>query len=204
MCSCSSDDNQGNIVDNHKCPFCRIPTPYTDEEENKRLKKRMEVGDAHAIYNLGVCYTKGIYGLPQDYEKAIELWLRAGELGNATSYYSIGCAYELAQGVEFDKKKAKHYWELAAMQGDDTARYNLGVMETHAGNVDRALKHFMIAVRDGFSGSLNSIKQLYSNDHATKEDYTKALQLYQVYLGKIKSSQRDEAALFDSEKYRYY
>ena len=36
-------DNQGNKVDSKKCPFCRIPAPYTDEEVRKREKKRIEV-----------------------------------------------------------------------------------------------------------------------------------------------------------------
>ena len=45
---------------------------------------------------------------------------------------------------------------------------------------------------------------MYSNGHyATKEDYTKALQLYQTYLVEIKSAQRDKAAAFNKE-FRYY
>ena len=32
----------------------------------------------------------------------------------------------------------------------------------------------------------------------------KALQTYQTYLSEIQSSQRDEAAAFDIEEYRYY
>ena len=65
------------------------------------------------------------------------------------------------------------------------------------------LKHYMIAVRDGFDGSLNKVKELYSDGNATKDDYMKALQSYQEYLGEIKSAQRDEAAAVDKE-YRYY
>ena len=67
----------------------------------------------------------------------------------------------------------------------------------------RAIKHYMIASRSGYADSLEHIKQLYSNGHATKEDYTKALQFYQAYLGEIKSAQRDEAAAAH-EDYRYY
>ena len=62
----------------------------------------------------------------------------------------------------------------------------------------------MIAAGGGFAESLENIKDMYSAGLATKEDYTKALQLYQAYLVEIKSAQRDEAAAFDSEKYRYY
>ena len=56
-------------------------------------------------------------GLPQDRDKATELWLRAGELGCAESYYCVADAYLEGRGVERDMKKAKHYWELAAMGG---------------------------------------------------------------------------------------
>ena len=89
------------------------------------------------------------------------------------------------------------------MRGNMNARSNLGSMEADLGNFDRALKHLMIAVRGGWSDSLGITKQMYSKGHATKDDYTKALQLYQTYLGEIKSNQRDEAAAADEEN-RYY
>ena len=113
----------------------------------------MEAGDAYAIYNLGCYYDKGMYGIPQNYTKALELCV--------------------------------------------------GEMEENAGNMNRAIKHYMIAVGSGHNDSLKQIQQLYSNGHATKEDYKKALQLYQTYLGEIKSPQRDEAAAAD-DQYRYY
>ena len=61
----------------------------------------------------------------------------------------------------------------------------------------------MIAAGAGYSDSLKWIQNMYSDGHATKEDYTRALQLYQEYLGEIKSRQRDKAAAAD-ERYRYY
>jgi len=196
-------DDKGNEVDNQKCPFCRIPTPYTDEEANKRLKKRMKAGDAQAMYNLGYYYSDGIYGYPQDYTKALELHHRAAELGCVDAYGNIALAYCNGIGVEVNMEKARHYYELGSMKGDPTARYNLGVMEVHLDNTDRALKHYMIAVRGGDSASLNEIKRLYSNGNATKDDYTKALQSYQEYLSEIKSDQRDKATAF-SDAYKYY
>jgi len=197
-------DDQGNEVKEKKCPFCRIPVPYTVEEGNKRLKKRVEKEDPIAMHNIGVFYRDGKHGYPQDYTKALELWHRAAELGYAKAYGSIGFAYENGRGVEIDKRKANHYYELSAMGGEVIARYNLGNNEKTAGNIDRALKHYMIAVRSGYNKSLEKIKEFYTNGHATKDDYTKALRLYQEYLGEIKSVQRDEAAAFDSERYRYY
>ena len=196
-------DDQGNEVDNNKCPFCRTRFPNFQVEGNKRLKNRIEAGDAQAMFNLGYYYYHGSFGLPHDYDKALKLWQQAAELGSAAAYCSIGCAYRFGHGVEVDKKKAVHYSELAAIAGNVEARYNLGIMEKSNGKMDRALKHFMISIRGGKSDSLKFIKDFYSNGHATKEDYTKALKAYQAYLGEIKSDQRDEAALF-SDEYKYY
>ena len=75
--------------------------------------------------------------------------------------------------------------------------------EENAGNIDRALKHYRIAVGCGHSQSLKQIKEFYSNEQASKDDYTTALQSYQEYLVEIKSLQRDKAAAAD-EEYRYY
>ena len=196
-------DDQGNEVDNEKCPFCRRPTPDTDEEIVRRLKKRVDAGEAYAIYYMGCHYENGTYGFAQDHVKSLELFQRAGELGHAAAYTNIGASYHNGEGVEVDKKKSIHYFELAAMKGNMLARHNLGIMEKTAGNMDRALNHYMIATKGGNSDSLKQIKAFYSNGHATKDDYTKALQLYQSYLGEIKSVQRDEAAAA-YEEFRYY
>ena len=165
--------------------------------------KRVEVNDEKAIYSLGTFYRYGMNGMPQDYIKALELWHKAAELGYSTAYNAIGSAYEMGIGVEMDKKKALHYFELAAMGGCVVARFNLGNMECRAGNMDRALKHHMIAARDGYSKSLKRIQESYSEGDATKDDYKKSLQLYQKYLVEIKSTQRDEAVAAD-DMYRYY
>ena len=99
-------------------------------------------------------------------------------------------------------KKAIHYWEVAAMRGDAMARHNLGCFEQNTDNVDRALKHYIIAARSGRVKSLEAVKDLYSKGHATKEDYSKALESYQTYMGEIKSDQRDKAAASD-DSYKY-
>ena len=187
-----------------KCPFCRVPAPESDEDIIERYKRRMEMDDAKAMYDLGCGYYNGELGLPQDHAKALELFHRAGELGCVAAFYNIGCAYDSGIGVEWDMKKAKHYWELAAMGGDVNARYNLGWLEEVAGNMSIALQHFMIAAGCGYNDSLKKIREFYVNGHATKDDYAKALRAHQKYVDGIKSAQRDEAAAFNNEKYRYY
>ena len=190
-------------AEHDKCPFCRTPPPITHEELIKRLEKRMEVNDPQAIQNIGNHYFNGGFGLPQNVAKALELWHRAGELDNANAFHNIGNAYRNGNGVEVDEKKFRNYYELAAIGGSSLARYNLGVVELRVGNIERALKHFMIAVKDGDSKALQGIKRMHEYGDATKDDYTNALQSYQSYLSEIKSNQRDEAAASNDE-YKYY
>ena len=89
------------------------------------------------------------------------------------------------------------------MGGDAKARHNLGVCEYNAGNMDRAVKHDMIAAGSGCTASLEKIKLLFKKGLVTKDDYAKALRAYQANLVEIKSPQRDEAATFHDD-YKYY
>jgi len=185
------------------CPFCRIPTPQSFEELVERLRKRVDVGDAHAISSLGDYYYGGV-GMSQDHTKALELWHQAVELGNKDAYFYIGKACCCGKGVERDLKlkKAAHYWELGAIGGDTNSRIALGFIEQDSGNIERALRHYKISVTGGNNGSFNRIKKLYSNGHVTKDEYTEALRAYQKYLNDVKSRQRDEAAAAN-DKYKY-
>ena len=183
------------------CPFCRTPTPESDKVI-ERLHKRVETNDPRAIFILGNHYSEGSHGLAQDHTKALELYHRAAELDNTQSYHNIGNAYFHGNGVEMNEKKAMHYWELSAMGGASPARHNLGALEQKRGNIDRAVKHYMIAVGGGDNLSLKTFHALYSNGKVTKEKYAKALRAYQQYVGEVKSDQRDAAAAFYG-RYKY-
>ena len=77
------------IDDDAKCPFCRVPSPASDEEAVERIKKRVGMDDENAIGDLGCCYANEELGFPQDWDKALELWHQAGELGSAVYHITI-------------------------------------------------------------------------------------------------------------------
>ena len=176
------------------CPFCRTPETSLEEEALGRLKKRVGAGDAKAIRNLGCLYDSGAMGVPQDYEKAVELWMQAGELGCDESYFNIAVSYDKGEGVERDEKKERYYLELAAMKGHMLARYNLGCMEMEAGNINRAVKHWMISAGAGDDNSLEAIRQFFLHGGATKDDFEKALHAHQEAKDEMKSDQRETAS----------
>ena len=184
------------------CPFCRIPSATSDEENVKRMMKRVDAGDAEAMSLLGEFYSDAACGLRQDHAKAFELYHRAAELGHTPAYSNIGRAYNIGEGVEIDEKKANHYFELAAMRGSAAARHSLGVLEKNGGNIGRAIKHYVIAVGGGDNLSMKQIQQLFMLGYVSKDEYTEALRAYQKYLAEVKSSQRDEAAAA-YDRYRY-
>ena len=169
---------------------CRTP-PTCSAEEIKLLNKLMERGVGEAFYQLAGLYAMGMYGLPQDHQKANELFLKAGEMGYALAYYNLGNSYYNGDGVEVNRKKAKHYWELAAMDGHVTARHDLGCMEGRSGNHHRAYRHYMIAAKAGYDDSLKKIGDGYKAGLVPKDDYASALRSHQKVQNEMKSVDRE-------------
>jgi len=173
---------------------CRTPRVVSGEEEIKRTKKLMEKGNADAFHHLAGYYAQGIMGLPQNWGKANELFLKAGELGCAKGYYNLGCSYTFGHGVEEDMNKALHYYELAAMGGNILARHNLGCLEGNSGNHHRAMKHHMFAAKAGHKAALDTVKQGFRNGDVTKDEYANILRAYHERQAEMKSDERDKAA----------
>ncbi|KAL7527372.1 hypothetical protein ACHAXR_001921 [Thalassiosira sp. AJA248-18] len=174
------------------CPFCRTPAPTSHEGIIERLKKRVEAGDVNAMHNLGKQHSRG-NGVPQDYNKALELYHRAAKLGCARSHCNIASVYRKGEGVEKDIKKAKYHEELGAMGGDMVARYNLGLAEAKACNINRAMKHFMISASYGYDNSLKRIQDCFSCGLVTKDDFEKALRAHKESKDEMQSDLRDAA-----------
>jgi len=79
------------------------------------------------------------------------------------------------------------------MNGSITARNNLGCTEGKAGNMDRAMKHFILAARVGHERSLNNVKIGFRSGVVTKDVYASTLR-YQQIQDEMKSDERDKAA----------
>jgi len=176
------------------CPYCRTPESSSDEEHIKRTKKLMDIGNAEAFNHLAGYYELGRMGLPQDHRKANELLLKSGELGCTEAYYNLGCNYDNGDGVEVDKKKAKQYYELAAMGGDVNARHALGCDEGRDGNVDRAMRHFINVARAGKEEAVKAVKIGFMNGVLTKDEYANTLRAHHEIQKEMKSDERDKAA----------
>jgi len=167
--------NKGNLK--RCCPYCRVPLPSSDIENMKRVKKRMQLNDAEAFHELATWYYHG-NGVPQDHKKAFEFYSRGAELGSFHSHFVIAHAYRFGNGVENDEDKSIHHLMLAAIGGNEVARHMLGDMEKANGNMNTAMKHYMIAARGGVDDSLKMVGKGYKDGHVTKDQYANTLRTY--------------------------
>jgi hypothetical protein len=179
-------NNKHDIVKAKRCPFCR--EPVKDDENKKRTMKRVKANDPAALRQKGMEYYQN-----KEYDAAFEHLTKAAELGNDDAHYQLGLLYRDGEGVEEDEEKAVYHWEKAAIAGHPQARHNLGYYEEENGNMERAVKHFIIAANLGYDYSMKELWKHYSGGTITKENLDATLRTHQAAIDAMKSSDRDTA-----------
>ncbi|EJK51780.1 hypothetical protein THAOC_29020 [Thalassiosira oceanica] len=188
---CSLASQQRGIYD--RCPFCRTPHPPDDASSLAMIQKRVSKGDAEAIFHLAGQYCFGGLGLPKDVPRAIELWTDAAELGSVHAHCNLGARYYNGDNVQKDKPRGIQHWQEAAMKGHVLSRHLLGIDSFDEGNYKLAVQHWVISAKMGHEKSLDAIKDLFIEGHATKAQYAEALRGYGDAFKEMKSHQREEA-----------
>ena len=118
---------RGQTPERPTCEFCREPISDSDEETLARCRKRVELKDPTALYNMAEIYGTGLYGLPMNETKCIELLRESAGLGHPGAQYNLGNYYKFGKmGLEQNNEEAQKYWMKAAEGGDVVARHNLG------------------------------------------------------------------------------
>ena len=174
------------------CPFCRTSSEDTLKSPLSMLKKRMKAKDPEAFRFFASTHYFGTYGSEKDVTRAIELWTEGAKLGSLEATRMLGGMYMRGEGVAKDEAKAIEHWEVAAMRGNVESRHNLGIYESNKGNNERAVRHLMISAKMGYKESLDTIKEMFADGHALKQQYAEALAGYQVAVEETKSPDRDE------------
>ncbi len=173
------------------CPFCREPVPSTHEEVNNLMIKRIEVNDPEALCHQGsVQFTEG------DYNGAFEYWSKAAELGDVMAHYKLSLLYRGKRGVAKDREKEIYHLEEAAVGGHPDARHNLGCNEGYSGNLERAMKHWIIAARQGDDRSIKKLIEFFKRGYIRKEVLEDTLRAHHAAVDETKSPQREAAEEF--------
>ena len=173
-----------------KCPFCNSDRAgKTEEEQVEEIMKRVEANDATSICLLAGYYYTGIECLQQDQAKAMELYIRAADLGHSKAHYHLGNIYP----KEGDFKKAKFHIEAAAMAGREVARCNLGYVEERYGNVEQAIKHWTIAASAGNYEAIHVLRTQFEQGLLRRESIDSTLTAYNNSCAEMRSEARDAA-----------
>lgn len=142
-----------------KCPFCRCLVPTSQTEAKKMflgMMKRARLDDPVAIGKVASHQYNDA-----NYRGAFEYWTKAAELGSIQAHYQLSIMYQLGQYVRKDRGKEIHHLKHAAIAGHAQARFNLGFIDREQGSMERAVKHFTIAARQGDSKSLINLMFLH-------------------------------------------
>ena len=103
---------------------------YVDRAEGEKcLRRAIKCTDPElsilAMCNLGTLLIK----IPGREAEAIKLFRQAAENGSDVALNNLGIAYFNGHGVEIDSEMAKHYFTLAAQQGNREAQDNLQALK---------------------------------------------------------------------------
>ena len=91
--------------------------------------------------------------------------------------------------ARLDYGKMVHHYEKAAIGGHPSARYNLGCYEEANGNMERAVKHFIIAANLGHDKSMKELRWYYSEGNITKEKLDATLRGYQAAIDEMSTQE---------------
>lgn len=80
-----------------------------------------------ACDTLGDMYKNG-EGVPENLEKAAEIYTKGAEMGNAWAQFEIGMMYQKGEGVEQNKEQSLYWLQMSAMGGNQSAITLLGAM----------------------------------------------------------------------------
>jgi TPR repeat protein len=151
--------------------------------------ERAKANDPVALFQMGVESSK-----KGELDSAFEYYTKAAALGNMMAHGNLSNMYHKGRGFEKDNKKKVYHLEEAAIGGDPGARHNLGCYEGNNGNIERAMRHFVIiAAKLGLDESLDELKKGVARGFVRKEDYEAALRGHQAAVDATKSEQREEA-----------
>jgi TPR repeat protein len=113
---------------------CGVPV-----NKNKAVELWRQASDngfGPASLSLGKIYeflSQNYESVPQDFHKAAELYLKAGEWGVPEGWYNLGCMYNTEKLERIQLNKAMGYWEKSAAMGHAWSQYNLGFYYTQGG-----------------------------------------------------------------------
>jgi len=180
----------------HLCAFCRKPT--NEGNYIKDMKKLMKNNNPEAFIQMAKKHVLGSDGVFQSNTRALEMYIRAAELGSANGFMNIGLYHSFGDGsivVEHNMTKARSFVEIAAKKGLVDAHRWLANYDSRIGNISTCNEHLKIAARAGDKRSMDDLMTVYKSNLLSKDELTQTLREHQASMNEMKSEDRKQAHL---------
>ena len=184
------------LLDKLKCAFCRQAAGTMNENTIKATKKLMKTNNPQAYMQMASYYKRG-EGVFQSDTKALEMRIRAAELGNAWAYSFIGDHYVRGNAVEQDTSKALAFLEVAAKKGSIYAHRQLAALLAKNGDYKMSIEHCKVAASAGDQEAMDFAMKYYKNKLLSKEDLAQTLRAFQASSDEMNSTDRDIARMLE-------
>lgn len=151
------------------------------------LNQSIEAGNAAACNLVAQYYHDGLFGLPEDKQKAIEYWEKSVELGaTGDPACNLGHVYRTGDGVPVDNAKAVEWYEKAKeLNGNPKACFWLGTLYGYdvdgvEQDLEKSYENFELAYQAGLSAGALCLAEFYEKGLGAEQDDKKAFELYSV------------------------
>ena len=141
-------------------------------------------GNAHpeSLNRLGLLSFFGL-GVKRSDVDALTLFLRAGDMGNASALNNAAFVLSHRDGEEPDWKSAAVWYGKAAALGSAAAHYNLGCLYSGGAGPEwtdpaQAVFHFEEAAKRGHADALYRLAEAYLTGNGVEKDPEKAFELF--------------------------
>ena len=129
-----------------------------------QLQQLAGQGDDESRFALALLYEYGEQGVARDPEKAVALFLQAGQTGMPAACLYLGIKYENGSGVVRDPVAAGNWYGCAARKGWAMAQFFLAELYEKGKGVKQdnclALAWYSLAEEQGYPGAKEAMTQL--------------------------------------------
>jgi TPR repeat protein len=114
----------------------------------------------------------------QEWVAAYHLYAQAAKLGNVKGQVLLALCYTRGIGVTADPLAAKYWLEVAAMAGQATAQYNLGLYYQRYEEWISARYWYSLSAAQGFRSARTNLARCWYYGLGGRRDHAQAAQLY--------------------------
>ena len=123
----------------------------------------------------------------EDYDKAVPLFQKAADMGNAEAMVELGDCYFDGNGVSENKAEGVKWYKKAAELGDEVAQNNMGYAYQHGEGVKqdlaKAKEWYEKAAKQGNANATSNLGTLYRDGLGVPKDLAKAKELFTKAVG---------------------